>query len=200
MNKDRGRGVSRRAFVGKLTTGAAGAAVAVSLARSASALSSVGKGAADASADVLGETSAVSGGDKFDAPISATTTAAPPPWHLLLPLRAGTTLTSEWSVVDLSGIVGGACVLTLGNRHGREHRVHICRNGGTPQGLVYTEKFDLVVMNGGRGDLPTEEDLGHAVAAVAHAIAANEVRDVEIAGLLPQTEREERFGAAAHLR
>ena len=65
-------------------------------------------------------------------------------------------------------------MLTLANQRGRTQRVHVCRNDGRPQGLVYTKRLDLVVMNGGGADLPTEESFAQAVAEVAHVLAANE--------------------------
>ena len=48
-------------------------------------------------------------------------------------------------------------------------------------------------------DLPTEEHLAHAVAALAHVVAANEgtVADRLFTDLLPHAERVERFAAAA---
>ena len=77
--------------------------------------------------------------------------------------------------------------------------MHLCRNDGTPQGLVYTRRVDLVVMNEGYGELPTDERLAQAVAALAHAVAANEAKvpDRVFADLLPHTERVQRFAAAA---
>ena len=86
----------------------------------------------------------------------------------------GATVAHGWRVAGLSGVVDGSCVLTLQNERGRSHRIHLCRNDGRPQGLVYTESRRLVVMNGGQGDLPTEEGLAQAVAEVAHVLAANE--------------------------
>jgi hypothetical protein len=74
--------------------------------------------------------------------------------------------------------------------------VHLCRNDGRPQGLVYTDGFDLVVMNGGRGDLPTEEGFAQAVAEVSHVLAANESgwrHEPATATLLPHAERLRRF-------
>jgi hypothetical protein len=92
-------------------------------------------------------------------------------------------------------------VLTLQNERGRSHRIHVCRNDGRPQGLVYTNRLDLVVMNGGQGDLPTDEGLAQAVAEVAHVLAANERRhDDLLNALLPQAERVQRFASAARLR
>ena len=108
-----------------------------------------------------------------------------------------------WHVAGLTGVVNGSCVLTLENERGRAHRVHLCRNDGRPHGLVYTKRVDLVVMNGGQGDLPTEEGLAQAVAEVAHVLAANEnQRRLEpvVTALLPQTERVQRFAGAAQLR
>jgi hypothetical protein len=106
-------------------------------------------------------------------------------------------------VTDVSPVVDGSFVLTLENRRGRSHRVHVCRNGGRPAGLVYTKHLDLVVMNGGRGDLPTEEGLAQAVAEVAHVLAANEGkfrRAPMMTALMPQSERVKKYGAAAKLR
>jgi hypothetical protein len=128
---------------------------------------------------------------------------APPPWQLLEPLAKGSTVARGWRVADVSAVVDGSFVLTLENRRGRAHRVHVCRNAGRPQGLVYTKHLDLVVMNGGRGDLPTEEGLAQAVAEVAHVLAANEARWQRaplLTALLPQAERVKKFGAAAKLR
>jgi hypothetical protein len=122
---------------------------------------------------------------------------------LIHPLQVGSVVTQGWRVTGLTGVVRGASVLTLENAVGRSHRVHVCRNDGTPQGLVYTDKFDLVVMNGGRGDLPTEEGFGLAVGEVAHLIATNEQsfqNDPIVAALLTQSEREQSFAATAWLR
>jgi hypothetical protein len=99
---------------------------------------------------------------------------APPPVEVLRPLTIGSVVGQGWRIANLSGVEDGSCVLTLANERGREYRVHVCSNDGRPQGLVYTKRFDLVVMNGGQGDLPTEEGFAQAVAEVAHALAANE--------------------------
>jgi protein-L-isoaspartate O-methyltransferase len=96
-----------------------------------------------------------------------------------------------------------SCVLTLRNERGREHRVHICRNDGRPQGLVYTKRFDLVVMNGGQGDLPTEEGLAQAVAKVGRVVAVNERQRQQqalVADLLPHAERLRQFAGSVDRR
>jgi len=79
--------------------------------------------------------------------------------------------------------------------------VHLCRNAGTPAGLVHTAEVDLVVMNGGAGELATDEGLAQAVATVAHAVARNEsAPQVAAVGLLAHAERVARYGASAQLR
>ena len=189
--------LSRRAFVGKLAAGAAVACAA-------------GMGRAEAMA-VRGE---VSSGTDFGKGVSSfgpesqmAEAKAPeselstPPWELLRPLTVGSVVAHGWRVTELSGVVDGSCVLTLANQRGRAQRVHLCRNDGHPQGLVYTKGFDLVVMNGGRGDLPTEETFAQAVVEVAHVVAANEdLQEPVAAALLPHAQRVNLFASAAKLR
>ena len=133
------------------------------------------------------------------APVpAAVPVSGPPPWDLLRPLALGSLVAQGWRVAELSAVEDGACVLTLRSEHGRSHRVHLCRNDGRPQGIVYSERFDLLVMNGGEGDLPTDEGLARAVAEVAHVLASNEAgrrqRPV-VEALLPHAERVRRFAA-----
>jgi hypothetical protein len=186
--------LSRRSFVGKVAAGAAVAVVAG--AGSAKALT---RRAAEknSAAGELGQTVAAQG----QAPVVGEEITTPAPWELIAPLSLGATVAHGWRVAGLSGIANGSCVLTLQNERGRSHRIHLCRNDGRPQGLVYTNHLDLVVMNGGQGDLPTEEGLAQAVAEVAHVLATNERRhDHVVSALLPQAERLERFASAAGLR
>jgi hypothetical protein len=134
---------------------------------------------------------------------AVTPPSAPPPWELIRPLALGSAVAHGWRVAGLTGVADGSCVLTLENGRGRAHRVHLCRNDGSPQGLVYTKHLDLVVMNGGQGDLPTEEGLAQAVAQLAHVLAANEGNGQHaqvMSGLLPQAERLEKYASAARLR
>src|SRR5262249_40761616 len=171
--------LSRREMVGKL---AAGAAVAW-----AASAGRVGAAVRQHGANPQIDPQAASLSSKApEAPLAVQQTSAPiaeestpaasgtAPWELLRPLVPGSVVAYGWRVADLSGVADGACVLTLKNERGRTHRIHLCRNDGSPEGLVYTDRFDLVVMNGGRGDLHTEEGLAQAVAAVAHILADNE--------------------------
>jgi hypothetical protein len=181
--------LSRRDLIGKAAIGAAAALT----------VSAVGTGVAVASTQTLEDTT----GDRGDAHAleprtDAAVTAAPPPWALVSPFGAGAVVAHDWRLVDLSPVRDGSTVATLRNAGGRAHRVHLCRNDGSPHGIVYTRRVDLVVMNQGDGALPTEEHFGQAVAALAHAVAANEttVTDDVLAGLTPHAERLERFAMA----
>ena len=188
--------LSRRELIGKAAVGAA-AAVAVSAART---------GVASARAVPAATNDPAHGGEgrnavlpPADPPPADSVASSPPPWELLSPLGAGAVVGHGWRLVDLGPVEDGSSVVTLRNRRGRSHRIHLCRNDGDPQGIIYTRRVDLVVMNEGYGDLPTEERLAQAVAEVAHVIAANEatVPDRCLAELLPHAERLRRFAAAA---
>ena len=192
--------LSRRELIGKTAVGAA-AALAVSAA---------GRGIASARA-LPAVTDDPTGGPADDhdgrnavpppaepPPADSAAISAPPPWDLLSPLVAGSVVGHGWRLVNLGPVEDGSCVVTLQNRRGRSHRVHLCRNDGNPQGIVYTRRVDLVVMNEGYGDLPTEERLAQAVAELAHVIATNEAMVPDgVAELLPHAERLRRFAAAA---
>ena len=191
--------LSRRALIGKAAVGAA-AALALGAARTGIASTRALYAAPDGSGDDRDpRVDARDGGNAGPPPAEAEAVAiaSPPPWELVSPFAAGAVLAHGWRLVDLSPVQDGSCVATLRNERGRSHRVHLCRNDGTPQGLVYTRRLDLVVMNQGYGELPTEEGLAQAVAALAHAVAANEATapDAVLAELLPHAERLRRFAA-----
>ena len=188
--------LSRRELIGKAAVGAA-AAVAVSAART---------GVASARAVPAATNDPAHGGEgrnavlpPADPPPADSVASSPPPWELLSPLGAGSVVGHGWRLVALGPVEDGSCVVTLQNARGRSHRIHLCHNDGNPQGIIYTRRVDLVVMNEGYRDLPTEERLAQAVAALAHVIAANEatVPDRCLAELLPHAERLRRFAAAA---
>ncbi len=188
--------LSRRELIGKAAVGAA-AAVAVSAARTR---------VASARAVPAATNDPAHGGEgrnavlpPADPPPADSVASSPPPWELLSPLGAGSVVGHGWRLVALGPVEDGSCVVTLQNARGRSHRIHLCHNDGNPQGIIYTRRVDLVVMNEGYRDLPTEERLAQAVAALAHVIAANEatVPDRCLAELLPHAERLRRFAAAA---
>ena len=198
--------LSRRALVGKLAASTA-AVVAVGV---------VGKGSAAA----RGTASLPAGSRRREdalAPVPdakmpeaqvvdanpPATLSAPAPWELLRPLALGSVVANGWRVAALTGAVDGSCVLTLRNEQGQAHRIHLCRNDGRPQGLVHTTRFDLVVMNGGEGQLPTDEGFAQVVAQVAHVLARNERAQVPqplMTALLPHSERVRFFAGAEDRR
>jgi hypothetical protein len=187
--------LSRRAFVGKLAVGAAAAGAVTTIGSRAQARA-VAEPAA--SPPQRPGTEAETHGVSAEVPPLAPASA---PWELLAPLSAGASLGHGWQVAELSPVHAGSCVLTLAHDSGRTHRVHLCRNAGTPVGLVHTAAVDLLVMNGGAGELATDESLAQAVATVAHAVARNESAPrVAQVGLLAHAERVERFGTSAQLR
>ena len=187
--------LSRRELIGKAAAGAA--AVAVSAARTGIVSARAVPAATDHPANEREGRNAVPP-PADPPPADSVASSSPPPWELLSPLGAGSVVGHGWRLVDLGPVEDGSCVVTLQNARGRSHRIHLCRNDGNPQGIIYTRRVDLVVMNEGYGDLPTEERLGQAVAELAHVIAANEATVPDrVAELLPHAERLRRFAAAA---
>lgn len=185
--------LSRRALVGKLAAGVAGTAVALAAGggRANAALARRGANGSEAVGQDKAPPASGAAPEVIDAAL-ASTQSAQPPWELLRPLAASSVVANGWRVADLSDVVDGSCVLTLRNERGREYRVHLCRNDGHPHGLVHTQRLDLLVMNGGQGDLPTEEGFAQAVAELANVLAANEGdrwdQDL-VTALLPHEER-----------
>lgn len=187
--------LSRRDLVGKLA--ASGAVLVAAGAAGASMGTLKGEQAAGSAPAHAGQAVPLT----VDAETPATATA-PAPWSLLQPLAVGSAVAHGWRVAGFSGVVDGSCVLTLENERGRNQRVHLCRNAGQPQGIVHTEAVDMLVMNGGQGDLATDESFAQAVAEVAHVVAANERREATVvASLMSHDERLRRFtGADRRLR
>src|SRR5712691_3847598 len=192
--------LSRRELIGKGAVGATAALTLGAAARTAVASTRAFQAATTDAAHGRDGRSAVppAAEHAVAAPAECDAKTSPPPWELLSPLAAGSEVAHGWRLADLSPVQDGACVVTLRNAGGRLHRIHVCRNDGNPQGIVYTRRVDLVVMNEGKGDLPTEENLAQAVAALAHVVAANEAKWPEhvVAALLPHAERLRRFAAA----
>src|SRR5437667_7888376 len=152
--------LSRRELIGKTAVGAA-AALTVSAAglRVASARSVA---ATDYPADDRDGRNAVPPPAE-PPPADAGAISSPPPWDLVSPLVAGSMVAHGWRLVALGPVEDGSCVVTLQDRRGRAHRVHLWRTDGNPQGIVYTPRGGLVGMHAGCGDLPIEERLAQAV-------------------------------------
>jgi len=195
--------ISRRELGGKVAAGAAvvlatgmarGSVTATPQSADAAAAGDIPRLATDGAGLPVDSEMSIAPDSPKESDCGVTDTAAvDAPWNLLRPLTVGSAVGSGWRIASLTGAVEGSCVITLENERGRQSRLHVCRNDGSPQGLVYTKHFDLVVMNGGVGDLATEESLAQAVADLAHTLAGNESdrRSAApvVASLLPHGER-----------
>ena len=121
------------------------------------------------------------------------------PWWLLDPLRAGTDVGKGWRIFALGSIENGASILTLQHNEGHKANVHICSYEGDPKGLAHTEFLDLILMDGGCGDKPTDEHLGRVLLGIAKRIRTNELslqQDLEeLVQLQTHEERVLRYGA-----
>ena len=189
--------LSRRELIGKAAVGAAAAlTVGGVVGTAAAATRPLRDGTDDPTSDRHDQGPTT---DRDEANARSARTDAPAPWALLAPYTAGAVIAHGWRVSELTPVRDGSAVVTLENARGRAHRIHLCRNDGSPQGIVSTRRVDLVVMNQGYGELPTEEHFGQAVAALARAIAANEATGADdvAAALLPHAERVQRFAVAA---
>lgn len=190
--------LSRRDMVGKLAAGTV-AVVCGATAAKAAIGSSTTAAETPANGDptsTLPPPNSLSAQDLVDTEMVSAPEA---PWELLAPLSMDSEVRG-WRVAGLTGALNGSCVLTLRNARNRSHRIHICRNDGNPNGLVYTKHFDLVVMNGGEGDLPTEEGFAQAVAEIAHVLAANERNQPVIGSLMAHNERVRMFSGSEDRR
>jgi hypothetical protein len=122
------------------------------------------------------------------------------PWWLIAPLTPGSPLLDGWKVDHLGPITEGASVLSLtGNG---SLRVHICLHQGRPKGFAYTELFDLIVMDHGRGVKDVPADLSPTLNLLERTIRDNEsmeVGEAEFQGLtrlMTHSERVSAFGAS----
>ena len=127
-----------------------------------------------------------------------------PPWWLLAPLQTSERLKDGWVLDDLSPITEGASVLTL-KRRGQSLRIHICLHDDAPRGLAYSELFDLIVMDHGRGVRTVPEDLSPTLHLLSDIIRENEWNDVPnhrldgINRMMTHADRVRAFGAS-HLQ
>lgn len=144
-------------------------------------------GAAAVATSALAQTSSAS------AALASSTVAPPaaPPWALLAPLAEGSEL-GGWSLGELMPVRDGATVLVL-HRGAEEARVHLCARRGEPAGLAHTDRFDLLLMNGGSGSTRSREDLGRVVLTLAERVSANSdealAQHPELRALLTHSER-----------
>ena len=96
------------------------------------------------------------------------------PWWLFEPFEKGSFLANGWFLSDLSPIERGAAVLTLAHKEGKTARVHICGHEGIPKGITSTKYLDLLLMDGGNGSTPSNEELGCVILSLAKHIRKTE--------------------------
>jgi len=120
------------------------------------------------------------------------------PWWLIAPLAAGSPLAFGWYIGGLGEVTRGASVLTLKHSSGREARLHLCGYDSAPRGIAQTGMIDLVLMDGGFGDVNTDEDVGRIVLGIAKNIANNELDPKHdlypLAKMLSHEERKALYG------
>lgn len=98
-------------------------------------------------------------------------------WQLLAPVKEGSDLGLGWRACSLAPLELGTVVLLLTGEGGRKANVRICRNVGAPVGVAHSSSLDFVLVNGGDGDVPTEESLGRVVLGMAESVARRELAD-----------------------
>ena len=78
-------------------------------------------------------------------------------------------------------------------------KIHICIYEGKPKGMAHTELFDLVLMDGGQGNKPTEETVGRVLLSLAEKMSENELDDdadlARVERMLTHGERVEVYGS-----
>ena len=120
------------------------------------------------------------------------------PWWLIEPLEKNAAIGLGWSVATMGAVQNGAAILELKHCSGQRARVHICTYEGQPKGLAHTALFELILMDGGQGDKPTEESIGRFLLTLADIMAENEIRDEadlsRVTRMLTHTERVELYG------
>ena len=120
----------------------------------------------------------------------------PEPWWLIYPLEKGSKLPRGWRIQALSRVERGASVLELARNSEESVRLHICFREGEAKGLAHSEMFDLLLMDGGNGDRPTDEDLARVLKDIARRIRTNAVReDANLRPLARMQTHDERVGA-----
>jgi hypothetical protein len=98
------------------------------------------------------------------------------PWGLLAPVGPGDHLGGGWIARTLSAVSHGAAIVTLAHPSGASARVHVCKRAGSPRGVACTEHLDFMLMNGGDGRAPTDEELSRAVKTLAMRIAQEDAQ------------------------
>ena len=98
-----------------------------------------------------------------------------------------------WFLSNLSPIERGASVLTFQKKDGEVARVHMCAHFGTPKGIASTRFLDFLLMDGGKGNTPSNEGLGRVILSLAARVEESETLLVEELQAKLQTHEERLF-------
>lgn len=119
---------------------------------------------------------------------------------LFAPLGPGSDLGNNWLLGRVSPLRDGAVTVTLVHRAGGARRVDLCALEGAPKGPAASTLCDFLVMDGGQGDTPADEDFARALRRLAATAAENEAAHPDavaaLAGLQPLAERATRHREA----
>jgi hypothetical protein len=121
-------------------------------------------------------------------------------WALMAPYVAGSTVGLGWSVQGLSSATPGAALLTLEHDSGEHAAVHLCGRAGDPRGVAHTDQIDMILMNRGDGQQPTDEGIGRVLKTLAANMRQNERRGAVVSRsrLMPHAMRTGHFGSRRH--
>ncbi len=118
---------------------------------------------------------------------------------LLAPLAVGSQV-DGLTIVGMHGVRYGAASVVLETSSHKQLQIDILRHDSAPDAplpVARTEKYDLVVANGGKGDTPTSYGLDRATRQMAAAIRKNEA-SVAFLGVLTLRERWRHFPDASY--
>lgn len=99
--------------------------------------------------------------------------ATTPDW-LFAPLSAGSAIGFGWMFARAFAPVNGGITVNLVHHDGRAARVDLCQLEGRGKGPACSALCDFIVMDGGDGRAPMDEELGRALTRLAAVVAENE--------------------------
>lgn len=105
--------------------------------------------------------------------------------ELLAPLEVGSMI-GTWRIEKFGSLHAGALGVVLSDAQGQRFQVDICardKDIGAPSAPAHTERCDLFIANGGKGNDPTSETQGLAAMTLAEVIKSHEHR-TDLKGLL----------------
>jgi hypothetical protein len=111
-------------------------------------------------------------------------------WRLLTPLRAGAQV-GPAKIVGVGNVRSGAADVEFEDADHQRFWARIClrdHGHGAPTPIAHTERYELFLANGGKGNTPTRESHGLTVMALASHVRKNEA-DAEMLALTTLRDR-----------